>query len=369
MTKWLKKKEGEFFDALEKRDVKHMRELFNKVPTVDLAEFADQVDDPVKLAFIFKTVKSELTADFFTELDDDTQEALLHVFSDAELVELINKSYTDDIVDVLEDMPANLVSRALSLCPKDRRESVNKLLNYKEDTAASIMTTEYLAFHSDVKVGDAIKAIREAGRKAETVYTIFLRDDKRNLVGTCDLDDLIFAQPEQTLYEIRNQEFLYTKVDTDQEEVAAKFKKYDINALAVVNNDLKMVGVITVDDIMDVMEKETSEDIALQSGVVPLKDEYVDTKPWRMALKCAPWLIVLIIIGVFSELVLSQFQERLMVVPALIFFIPVLMDTGGNAGGQTCGLIIRALALKEFEVKDFPKVVWKEIKTAAITGL
>ncbi|MCQ2796186.1 MAG: magnesium transporter [Bacilli bacterium] len=369
MSRWLEKKESEFNHALTSRDVKKMRALFNKVPTVDLAEFADKVEDPSSLTFIFKVVPSELTADFFTELNDDTQEALLKIFSDAQLVELINKSYTDDIVDVLEDMPANLVTRALKFVPKERREAVNKLLNYKEDTAASIMTTEYFQFHSDIKVSEAMKIIREKGKSKETIYTIFLRDDKRTLVGTVDLDDLIFADPNQTLDEIKNKEFLFTQADTDQEEVAAKFKKYDLHALAVVNKEQKLVGVITFDDIMDVMEQETSEDIALQSGVVPLKDEYVETKPWRMALKCAPWLIVLIVIGVFSELVLSQFQEKLAIVPALIFFIPVLMDTGGNAGGQTCGLIIRALALKEFEVKDFPKVVWKEIKTAALTGL
>ena len=369
MSRWLEKKEGEFNLALKNRDIKKMRALFNKVPTVDLAEFADKVEDPKDLTFIFKVVPSELTADFFTELNDDTQEALLKIFSDNELVELINKSYTDDIVDVLEDMPANLVIRALKFVPKERREAVNKLLNYKEDTAASIMTTEYFEFHTDVTVEQAMKVIREKGKSKETIYTIFLRDDKRTLVGTVDLDDLIFAKPEQTLDEIKNKEFLYTRADTDQEEVAAKFKKYDLHALAVVNKEQKLVGVITFDDIMDVMEQETTEDIALQSGVVPLKDEYAETKPWRMALKCAPWLIVLIVIGVFSELVLSQFQERLALVPALIFFIPVLMDTGGNAGGQTCGLIIRALALREFEVKDFWKVVWKEVKTAALTGL
>ncbi|MCQ2796370.1 MAG: magnesium transporter [Bacilli bacterium] len=368
MAKWLVKKEIEFVSALKNRDVKKMRSLFNNVPTVDLAIFAEKIEDVSSLMFIFKVVPSELTADFFTELNDETQEKLLNTFSDKELVELINKSYTDDIVDFLEDMPANLVTRTLRLTPKERRESVNKLLNYKEDTAASVMTTEYFELHSDITVEEAMKAIREKGKKAETIYTVFLRDEKRTLVGTVDLDDLIFADPKQTLDEIKNKEFLFTHVNTDQEEVAQKFKKYDLHALAVVNNEQKLVGVITVDDIIDVIEKEVNEDVALQSGVVPLKDEYMETKPLRMALKCAPWLIVLIIIGIFSELVLSKFQEKLAIVPALIFFIPVLMDTGGNAGGQTCGLIIRALALKEFEVKDFWKVVWKETKTAFLTG-
>ena len=368
MSKWLVKKEAEFNKALDSRDVKKMRELFSKVPTVDLAEFADNIEDPSKLTFIFKVVKSELTADFFTELDDDTQEALLKVFSDNELVELINKSYTDDIVDVLEDMPANLVSRALKACPKERREAVNKLLNYKDDTAASIMTTEYLEFRHDMLIKDALEYIHNNGRKAETVYTIFLRDEKRNLIGTCDLDEVLFANPEQKLSEIKNSEFLFVKVDTDQEEVALIFKKYDLNAIAVVNNEQKLVGVITFDDIMDVIEKEASEDIALQAGVMPLKDEYQDVGPFKMALKCAPWLIILIIVGVFSSLVISKFEDKIKEIVVLAAFIPVIMDTGGNAGGQTCSMVIRSLALKEFTTKDFWKIVWKELRTAMLTG-
>ena len=370
MGKWLERKEAEFYTALNSHDAKKMRELFEKVPTVDLAEFADNLDDPKSLTFIFKTVKSEYTADFFTELDDDTQESLLKIFSDQQLVELLNKTYTDDIVDVLEDMPANLVTRALKLVSKDRREAVNKLLNYKEDTAGSVMTTEYFEFRNTAIVKDTINAIRTKGKQAEPVYTIFLRDDKRNLVGTVDLDDLIFAKEDQTLEEIKNKEFLYCFASDDQEKVADKFKKYDLHALAVVNNERKLVGVITVDDIIDVIEKETSEDIALQSGVIPLRDEYKDISAWRMALKCTPWLISLIVIGVFSELVLSKFQNALTtILPPLMFFIPVLMDTGGNAGGQTCGVIIRSLALKEYELKDYPKVLWKEFKIAIITGI
>lgn len=368
MNKWLIKKEAEFNKALDSRDVKKIRELFNKIPTVDLAEFADKVGDLSKLTFIFKVVKSELTADFFTELDDNTQEALLKIFTDQQLVELINKSYTDDIVDVLEDMPANLVSRVLKVCPKERREAVNKLLNYKDDTAASIMTTEYLEFRHDMSVKDALERIHNYGREAETVYTIFLRDEKRNLIGTCDLDEVLFAEPNQKLSEIKNSEFLFVKVDTDQEEVANIFKKYDLNAIAVVNNEQKLVGVITVDDIMDVIEKETSEDIALQAGVMPLKDEYQDVGPMKMAIKCAPWLIILIIIGVFSSLVISKFEDKIKEVVVLAAFIPVIMDTGGNAGGQTCSMIIRSLALKEFTTKDFWKVVWKELRTAMLTG-
>lgn len=359
------KKESEFYTALENRDVKAMRDLFVKVPTVDLAIFADNVDDPKKLTFIFKTVKSELTADFFTELNDDTQEALLNVFTDSEIVELLNKSYTDDIVDVLEEMPANLVSRVLKACPKERREAVNKLLNFKEDTAASVMTTEYIELNSDITAGEAIKTIRERGKQAETVYTVFLRDDKRNLVGTCDLDDLIFADPNKKLDEIKNQEFIFVKLDTDQEEVARLFKKYDLNALAVVNNENKLIGIITFDDIMDVIEEEASEDIARLNKVADMETPYLETPIRKLVIKCVPWILVLMILQLFSTMILSSFQAVIAQVAVLSVFTPLLMDAGGNSGGQTTTIIVRSLALGEFKKHDVKKVIWKEFRVAA----
>ncbi len=370
MSEWFELKEAEFNTALTTRDVNKMRDLFNTVPTVDLAEFADNVKDPSTLTFIFKVVKSELTADFFTELNDETQEKLLRVFSDDQLVELINKSYTDDIVDVLEDMPANLVNRALKFIPKEKRESVNKLLNFKEDTASSIMTTEYFELNGETTVEDAMKQIREKGKQAETIYTVFLRDEKRNLTGTVDLDDLIFADPKQTLNQIKNKEFIYTKVGTDQEEVARIFKKYDLNALAVVNNEHKLVGVITVDDIMDVMEKESSEDIARLNKVADMETPYLETKISKLVIKCVPWIIILMILQLFSTMILSSFQVVIAQVAVLSVFTPLLMDAGGNSGGQTTTIIVRSLALGEFDKKDIKKVIWKEFRVAVcIAGI
>jgi len=266
-------------------------------------------------------------------------------------------------------MPANLVNRALKFIPKEKRESVNKLLNYKQDTAASIMTTEYFELRNDITVEEAMKQIREKGKQAETIYTVFLRDEKRNLVGTVDLDDIIFAKKEQKLDEIKNKEFLFTNVNADQEEVARIFKKYDLNALAVTNNEEKLVGVITVDDIMDVIEKETTEDIALQAGVLPLKDEYEDVGATRMALKCAPWLCVLVVLGVLSSAVVSQFEGLIKSYAVLAAFMPIIMNIGGNAGGQTCSIFIRSIALKEYTNKEYFKMVWKETKTAFFAGL
>ena len=362
------KVEEEFFTALNNHDVIKMRTIFNIVPTVDLAEIANKTEEPSKLTFIFKVVKSELTSDFFTELNDDTQEKLLMVFSDEELVKLLNESYTDDIVDFLEDMPANLISKALVKVPKDKREAVNKLLNFKEDTAASVMTTEFFELHSDMKVKDAMEVIRAKGKQAETIYTLFLVDDKKNLVGIASLDDLIFADPNEKLFDIKEKEFLFTTASTDQEEVAQMFKKYDLHALAVVNKEQKLIGVITVDDVMDVIEKETNEDIALQAGVIPLDDQYKEVGAVRMALKCAPWLIILIVVGFFSSLILSKFQDKIAATAILAAFIPVIMDTGGNSGSQTSSVIVRSLAIREFHTKDFWKILWKEIRTAMLTG-
>lgn len=358
-----------FIEILEKRNVKVLREIFDTIPTIDIAEFCNEIEDVKLLVFIFKTVKSEYTSDLFTELDNEVQEKLIQIMSDKELAELLDEQFTDDIVDFLEDLPANLISRVLSSVGRGKREEVNKLLNYKKHSAGSIMTTEYLMLNGDISADEAIKYIRKEGHDKETIFTIFIRDDKRNLVGTLDLDDLIFADGEKILSSIMNRDFVTVNVNIDQEEVAQIVSRYDLNAVAVLNDDNKICGIITIDDIFDVIEEETTEDISNLNLVTPLEDSYLKTSSWSMAKKCVPWIIVLLISGTLSSLVLSLFQDKLAVIPILAVFIPVLMDTGGNAGGQTIALMIRGLALKEFSPKQFFKVLSKELLTALITAL
>ena len=354
--------------AIKTRNSKELVEIFDTIPNIDIAEAIEDVDDVKILLYIFRVVPSEYTAEFFVELTQEQQELLINSFSDKELVNLINESYADDLADTLEDMPANLVSRILRVCPKDLRSDVNKLLNYKENTAGSIMTTEYIQMKEDTSVKDAINYIRTKGRDAETVYTIFVRDNKRTLTGTVDLDDLIFAKEDELLSDIMNRDFVSCNVNDDQEDVAKMFKRYDLTAMAVTNNENKIVGIITIDDVVDIMEQETSEDIARMAAISDMSDPYLKTPTFKLVLKCVPWIIALMILQVFSTLILSGFEEQIAQFAILAVFTPLIMDAGGNSGGQTTTMIVRSLSLDEFDRRDYLKVVWKELRVASIIG-
>ena len=354
--------------AIETRNSKELVEIFDTIPNIDIAEAIEDVDDVKTLLYIFRVVPSEYTAEFFVELTQEQQELLINSFTDKELVNLINESYADDIADTLEDMPANVVSRILKACPKDLRSDVNKLLNYKDNTAGSIMTTEYIQMKEDTTVKDAINYIRTKGRDAETVYTIFVRDNKRTLTGTVDLDDLIFAKEDELLSDIMNRDFVSCNVNDDQEDVAKMFKRYDLTAMAVTNNENKIVGIITIDDVVDIMEQETSEDIARMAAISDMSDPYLKTPTFKLVLKCVPWIIALMVLQVFSTLILSGFEEQIAQFAILAVFTPLIMDAGGNSGGQTTTMIVRSLSLDEFDRRDYFKVVWKELRVASIIG-
>ena len=354
---------------IDEKKVKEIRQLFEVVPTIDLAEALSDIEDTKKIIFVFKTVKSEYTAELFTELKPEIKEDLINLMSNDELTDVLEQQFTDDLVDDLEELPANIVTRVLRNVPKERRATINRLLNYKEDSAGSIMTTEFVVILSNMTADEAIKQIRKNGRNKETIYTLFVMDNQRNLVGTLDLDDLIFAEGDTKVTEIMNRDFVTVNVDDDQEEVANVVKRYDLNAIAVLNNDGRLIGVITVDDIMDIIEEETTEDISKMQMVTPLEDSYLETSSIKMARKCIPWIVVLLILGTFSSMVLSIFEDRIASIAILAAFIPVLMDTGGNAGGQTIALMIRGLSLQEFGPRDFWKVIRKEAVSAAIIAV
>ena len=354
---------------IDEKNVKEIRQLFEVVPTIDIAEALSDIEDTKKIIFVFKTVKSEYTADLFTELKPEVKEDVINLMSNDELADVLEQQFTDDLVDDLEELPANIVTRVLKNVSKERRATINKLLNYKEDSAGSIMTTEFVALLSTLTADEAIKQIRKTGKNKETIYTLFVMDAKRNLVGTVDLDDLIFADGDTKLTEIMNRDFVTVNVNDDQEEVANVVKRYDLNAVAVLNNDGRLIGLITVDDIMDIIEQETTEDISKMQMVTPLEDSYLETSSFAMAKKCVPWIVVLLILGTFSSMVLSIFEDKIASIAILAAFIPVLMDTGGNAGGQTIALMIRGLSLQEFGPKDFFKIIRKEAFSAAIIAV
>ena len=354
---------------IDEKKVKDIRQIFEVVPTIDIAEALSDIEDTKKIIFVFKTVKSEYTADLFTELKPELKEDLINLLSNDELADILEQQFTDDLVDDLEELPANIVTRVLRNVPKERRATINRLLNYKEDSAGSIMTTEFVVLLSNLTADEAIAEIRKTGKNKETIYTLFVMDNKRNLVGTLDLDDLIFAKGDQKITEIMNRDFVTVNVNDDQEEVANVVKRYDLNAVAVLNNDGRLIGLVTVDDVMDIIEEETTEDISKMQMVTPLEDSYLETSPIKMAKKCVPWIVVLLILGTFSSMVLSIFEDRIASIAILAAFIPVLMDTGGNAGGQTIALMIRGISLQEFGPKDFWKIIRKESVSAAIIAI
>ena len=358
----------QILEIISKKDKTSLREIFETIPSIDIAEALDDVKEIHVFMFIFRVISSEITADFFSELSQDCQEMILTAFSDKELVALLENSFADDIVDSIEDMPANLVIRILKVAPPDLRKDINTLLNYKDDTAGSIMTTEYFEMKNDLTVKEAIKQVRSHGKGSATIYTIFVKDYKRNLVGTVDLDDLIFAEDEVTLDEIMNRDFVTCKASDDQENVANMFKRYDLNAMAVVNKDDKLVGVITIDDVVDIIVEEANEDIAHLNQITDMETPYLKTPIWTLVLKCLPWILVLMVLQIGTAAITSGFDTLISQVAILAVFSPLILDAGGNSGGQTTTMIVRSLALDEFDKGDFKRVVWKELRVSLIIG-
>lgn len=357
-------------NAIEKHDAAKLEEIFTVVPDADIAKACESLD--IKdLITLFRDTKSDQTAPLYDELSQNLKESLVQAMTNKELVTLVNSQAADDIADAVGDMPANLAKKVLAAADPDMRKDINQLLKYKDDTAGAIMTTEFLEVKEETTVKDAIAQIRKTGKEAETVYTIFVRNDKRKFVGTVDLDDLIWAQDDQKIMDIMNKDAPYCHVNTDKEDVANMFRKYDLNAMAVLNNDNCLLGIVTVDDAVDVMTEESAEDMARMTNMEPTEKPYMSMTAWESAKKCFPWLIALLILGTFTTMVLNRLETQQIFVslPILVSFVPTLMDTGGNAGGQTTGLMIRGLAVNEFTPKDVGKVLWKEFKSGLLVAL
>jgi magnesium transporter len=356
-------------DFIDRKDAKSLRQLFDMYPIIDIADLVNHIDDPIRTLYIFKTCTSDHTAELFSHLDSDHQEALLNLFSDKEVVSLLSNSYADDVADVVADMPANLVSRILRVADPSIRSEINSLLNYKPSSAGSIMTTEYITIPKTYTLNEALEKIKETGRDKETIYSSFVVDQKRKLIGTLKIEDILFSPGTKIVEDVMNQSFFSCKVTTDQEEVAQLFKRYDLSVLPVLNENSHLVGIITIDDIVDVIEQEASEDMQKMAKVIPIDDSYVDASVMLIARKSIPWLALLLVLGALSGFILNQFEEAFQSVAILAAFIPMLMDTGGNAGNQSATLITRGIALKEIVPKDFKTIFKKEAQVSVLVGL
>ncbi len=327
--------------------------------------------EPEQLPLLFRLLPKELAAESFVEMESDQQELLIRGLSDSELRQVMDELYVDDAVDIVEEMPANVVQRILAQSDPQMRKEINEILQYPENSAGSVMTTEYVSLRPNMTVGDAILRIRRTGVDKETIYTCYVLEN-RLLVGTVSVKSLLLAPSDmQTIDSVMESGsgLITVNTHTDQEEVAQMMSKYNLLAIPVVDSDNRMVGIVTFDDAMDVMEDETTEDMEIMAGITPSDKTYLRSSPWDLFKHRIPWLALLMVSATFTGLIITSFEEALAAQVALTAFIPMLMDTGGNSGSQSSVTVIRAISLNELEFRDLPSVIWKEIRTAVMCGI
>ncbi len=318
-----------------------------------------------ELILLYRILPKELAAETFTYMDSDTQMTLINAFSDKELRFVLDELYIDDTVDIIEEMPANVVSRILRNSDADARKQINQLLNYPKDSAGSVMTTEFVYLKKDSTVKEAFDRIRRIGLVKETVYTCYVTENRR-LVGVVTVLDMLVADEDERIEDIMETNVISVNTHDDREDVARTMSKYDLAAIPVVDAEERIVGIVTFDDAMDVMQEENTEDFARMAAVVPAEDSYFRTSVWSHAKSRIPWLLILMLSATLTGWISSRFEAQIALIPMLVSFMPMVMGTGGNCGSQSSTLIIRGMALEEIRLKDFFKVVFKEVRIALI---
>ena len=353
---------------LEDRKYLSAKDVLSTMNPSDIASVLDELGKD-ELPKLFRLLPKELAADAFVEMDSDRQQQLIQGFSDTELRQVLDELYVDDAVDIVEEMPANVVRRILEQADPEMRKDINQILRYPEDSAGSVMTTEYISLRSGMSVGEAIEHIRKTGYDKETIYTCYVTD-RRKLIGTISVKDLLLAKDDNIeIGELTETHFISVNTHTDQEEVAQIFSRYNLLALPVVDSEGLIVGIITVDDAMDVMEEEATEDMEIMAGVTPSDKTYMKSSALELFRHRIPWLMILMVSATFTGLIITGFESALSRMVVLTAFIPMLMDTGGNSGSQSSVTVIRALILGEVEYSDVPRVILKEFTTALLCGL
>ena len=354
---------------LEEKKYATLRDILVTMNPSDVAGlFVDLEEKQIPL--MFRLLAKEQAAETFVEMEPEAQELLIRGFSDNELKEILDELYADDAVDIVEEMPANVVKRILKTADPELRSSINQILRYPEYSAGSIMTTEYVSLRPSMTVEEAILRIRRQGVDKETIYTCYVIDKDRTLLGIVTVKDLLLADDdEMKIQDIMITNMIYVTTRTDQEEVARMFSKYNFVALPVVDGEERMVGIVTFDDAMDVMEEEVTEDMELMSGMTPSEKPYLRSSPFELFKNRVPWLMLMMVSATFTGLIITSFEGALAAQVALTAFIPMLMGTGGNSGSQSSVTVIRALSLDELGFSDIGTVIWKEIRTAVLCGI
>ena len=353
-------------DLLKKKEFKAVRSILEVMNTVDIAALLAELEDK-EMILAFRLIEKAKAAEVFAEMSSSMQTYLVEMFTEKELKDLIDELYMDDTVDLLEELPANLVTRILEQVDKERRAQINTILNYPEDSAGSIMTMEYVDLRRTTTVKEAMDHIKQTGIHKETIYTCYVLENRR-LVGIVSAKDLMTMDDDMTMEELMETEIISVTTHTDQEEAVHLLSKYDLLALPVLDQQGYMVGIVTVDDAMDVLVDETTEDMEIMNALSPSEEPYFETGVIKHARNRIGWLLVLMLSATLTQTIIAHYQEAFTAVPLLVSFIPMLTDTGGNCGSQSSTLIIRGIALDEIHFKDIFKVIFKEFRVAILVG-
>ena len=355
-------------ELLSQNNYKELKALLRESNEADVAECLNELEKE-DLAIVFRLLNKDEAADIFARMDDGSQEMLVELMSDSELASIISKLYVDDAADLIEELPANLVTKVLKNTSATKRKTINEILKYPEDSAGSIMTTEYVDLHKNDTVKDAFDRIRKIGLKKETVYTCYVIDSDRHLLGVTTVKDLLMEDYETKLVDVMEENVITVSTTEDKEEVSKMFDKYDFLALPVIDSENRLVGIVTIDDAFDVMSEESEEDFEKMAAMAPSEDVYLKEPIFRQYKNRIVWLLILMLSSIVTGKIISNYESAFASVPLLVSFIPMIMDTGGNCGSQASTMIIRALATDEIETRDVFKAWWKEIRIALLVGV
>ena len=355
-------------DLLTNKKYNELKKILNELNSADIPGILEEFDKEDVIR-IFRLLSKEQAGEAFSYMESDMREKLLEDLTDRELKRVIDELFMDDTVDLIEEMPSNVVKRILKLVNKEDRNTINELLKYPEDSAGSIMTTEFIDLKENMTAEQALKRIRKIGTDSETIYTCYVLTEKRILKGIINIKDILIAPKEKFIEELMETNIISANTLEDQEEVAKKFDKYDFYALPVVDNENRLVGIITVDDAINVLQDEAQEDFEKMAAITPTEDGYFETSVWKHAKNRIVWLLILMLSAAITGNILAQYEAAFAVAPLLVAFIPMIMGTGGNCGSQSSTLIIRGLATDEIKLKDIFRVIWKEIRVAFIVGV
>ena len=354
---------------LKEHRFQDLKPLLGDMNPVDLATAFDELEGE-QAPLLFRLLPKDLAAETFVELDKDTKRHLIEKLTDREIRSVMDELFLDDTVDLIEEMPANVVKRILSQSDSETRHYINEILKYPKDSAGSIMTIEYVHFHPETTIQAAFEKIRETAIDSETIYTCYVTDNKNTLVGFVTAKALLLAEKDKTIGDIMEQSVIYSVTTDDKEDVAMKFADYGFLALPIVDAEKRLVGIVTVDDAVDVLRDEASEDIAKMAATAPTDTPYLKMSAWQIFKSRIPWLLILMISATFTGLILNTYEARLNAISAVLFAcVPMMMDTGGNCGSQASVTVIRALSLMEIEVKDIFRVLFKELRASILLGI